>query len=60
MHGEDALWLFGGAVTVVALMLLRPSSGFRTVLFVLLIAFVALMVMDMSVKGLVGLLVTSD
>ncbi|HEV2099267.1 MAG TPA: hypothetical protein VGR45_10115 [Stellaceae bacterium] len=51
--------LFAIAVTAMTLMLFRPSSGFRIVLFTILIGFAALMAMDLSLKELVTDLVAS-
>ena len=51
--------LFATSVAVMSLVLFRPSSGMRIVLFTILIGAAALMAMDMSLKELVTDLASS-
>ena len=58
-QGQQAMMLFATSVAVMSLVLFRPSSGMRIVLFTILIGAAALMAMDMSLKELVTDLASS-
>ena len=56
MYGEHTLGLLGSAVIVMAIILFRPNSGKRIILFVILLALGAMLAFNLTIKGvLVGL-----
>ena len=56
MLERHALEIIGGALVLMALVVIRPSSGMRMIMFGLLLAAVALVGMGLGVRSLLSAL----